>query len=53
MSLSNGYWVAVWDDESYVWIAHIQGTPIHSTQAVELWDVCNTKISQNRTWDQS
>jgi len=53
MSMSNGYFIGVWDNSTYEWIFHIQGTPINTNQAVDLWDVCITKISTDRTWDQS
>ena len=53
MSMASGYFIAVWDNSTYKWIFHIQGTSINTNQAIEIWDVCVTKISEDRTWDQS
>ena len=53
MSLSNGYRISVWDDTNYIWIPHFQGIPINENVAIDKWNVCSTRISTDRTWNQA
>lgn len=50
--LDAGEVISVWDDTNYKWIAHLQGTTINENQAIDLWDVCYTRIYDTETWNQ-
>jgi hypothetical protein len=52
MSMATGEFIGVWNDTSYSWSWHIQGFNLNNNVNIGLWDVCQTKITANRTWNQ-
>jgi hypothetical protein len=53
MSMVNGEFIGVWNQTVYAWEWHVQGFNFNQDVNIGLWDVCQTKITANRTWDQS
>jgi len=51
MSLDNGERIAIWNQTTYIFVPHFQGTPINSGKSLDLWSICVTKISEDRTWN--
>jgi hypothetical protein len=52
ISMITGEFIGVWNDTSYSWSWHIQGFNLNNNVNIGLWDVCQTKITANRTWNQ-
>ena len=53
MSMANGYFIALWNETNYDWDFHFQGTTINTGTDIHQYDVCVTKISTDRTWNQA
>ena len=54
MSMVDGEFIGVWDDDDYQWVFHVQGFVYNDVYPIDnTWDVCITKIIADRTWDQS
>jgi hypothetical protein len=53
MSMVNGEFIGVWNQTVYAWEWYVQGFNFNQDVNIGLWDVCQTKITANRTWDQS
>jgi hypothetical protein len=52
MSMINGEFIGVWNQTTYSWEWHIQGFGFNDNVNIGSWDVCQTKIISDRTWNQ-